>query len=105
MSLEDAPSLSRTEAAILRLLVADGESYGLQLVAQSGGRLKRGMVYVTLDRMEDKGFVESWQEERDPYVPGIPRRLYRISGLGERALRQTEDRVSVTFILRPRFQT
>ena len=38
--------------------------YGLQLVEQSEGALKRGTVYVTLGRMEAKGLVESEQESR-----------------------------------------
>jgi DNA-binding PadR family transcriptional regulator len=102
----EPPSLSRKEAIILDLLVGAGERYGLRLVEESGGRLKRGTVYVTLSRMEDKGFVESRQEERDPHASGIPRRLYRITGLGERAFRQvraTGSDLAVT--LRPGLQT
>ena len=38
--------------------------FGLQLVEQSNGGLKRGTVYVTLGRMQDKGYVESRTEER-----------------------------------------
>ena len=61
--------------------------FGLQLVAESGGRLKRGGVYVTLGRMEEKRFVESEQEPRQPGAIGLPRRLYRPTALGERAFR------------------
>ena len=48
----------------------------------SGGRLKRGSVYVTLARMEAKGFVQSEQEERQPGAIGLPRRLYRATPYG-----------------------
>ena len=41
--------------ARLELLVGDDDMYGLQLVAASRRRLKRGTVYVTLGRMEEKG--------------------------------------------------
>lgn len=61
--------------------------FGLQLVESSKGALKRGTVYVTLGRMERKGFVESEQEPAQPGAIGLPRRLYRPTGLGERALR------------------
>jgi DNA-binding PadR family transcriptional regulator len=61
--------------------------YGLQLVEQSGGALKRGTVYVTLGRMEAKGFVASEQEEMPPGAIGLPRRIYKPTGLGERMLR------------------
>jgi DNA-binding PadR family transcriptional regulator len=37
-------------------LLRHQELYGLQLVAASRGRLKRGTVYVTLRRMEEKGY-------------------------------------------------
>jgi len=75
------PSVSATEAVVLNLLES-GERFGLELVNASAGRLKRGSVYVTLSRMEAKGFVESWQEERAPKAIGLPRRLYRATAYG-----------------------
>ena len=50
----DIPRLSSTERLILELLAGE-EMFGLQLVEQSKGSLKRGTVYVTLGRMQDKG--------------------------------------------------
>lgn len=81
---------SGKEAKILQLLVAHGELYGLDLVKRSDGSLKRGTVYVTLDRMEGKGFVESRQEAAPAHAGGMPRRMYKVTGLGERALRAWE---------------
>ena len=75
------PSMSVTEALILDLLRAR-DRYGLELVDASDGRLKRGSIYVTLARMETKGFVESWQEDRLPGAIGLPRRLYRATDYG-----------------------
>ena len=69
------PSISATECLILDLLEG-GARFGLQLVEASKGRLKRGSVYVTLARMESKGFVESEQELRETVAAGLPRRLY-----------------------------
>ena len=69
------------------MLVSLGPSYGLQLVELSEGALKRGTVYVTLGRMEAKGFIESEQEAPTPGAIGLPRRIYRSTGLGERVLR------------------
>ena len=74
--------LAGSESLILNLLQAGGPSYGLQLVADSRGRLKRGGIYVTLGRMEVKGFVESRQEDRAPGAIGLPRRLYRPTPYG-----------------------
>jgi DNA-binding PadR family transcriptional regulator len=42
---------------------------------------------VTLGRMEAKGFLTSEQEEMPEGAIGLPRRRYRPTGLGERALR------------------
>jgi DNA-binding PadR family transcriptional regulator len=84
-------ALSAKEALILRLLLGGRELYGLELVKNSNSELKRGTVYTTLNRMEeDKGLVASRQEERTPEAVGLPRRLYKITALGERTLRALE---------------
>ena len=75
------PSMSRTESLVMELL-RGRERYGLELVDASGGSLKRGSVYVTLARMEEKGFIESRHEERAHGASGLPRRLYRATPYG-----------------------
>ncbi|HLG57363.1 MAG TPA: PadR family transcriptional regulator [Vicinamibacterales bacterium] len=81
MANDRMPTVSPTESLILDLLQRDTR-YGLELVEGSGGRLKRGSIYVTLGRMEAKGFVESHQEQRHPGAIGLPRRLYTATGYG-----------------------
>ena len=71
--------LPNSERVILQLLVAKGPCYGLELVESSRGALKRGGVYVTLGRMDEKGLVKSTAGESG-------RRLYKPTALGERAL-------------------
>ena len=80
-------TLPPKERLILELLVSVGPLYGLELVDRSEGGLKRGTVYVTLGRMEAKGFLTSEQEEMPAGAIGLPRRRYRPTALGERALR------------------
>jgi PadR family transcriptional regulator PadR len=75
------PSISATESLVLDLLGA-GERFGLEMIELAGGKLKRGSVYVTLGRMEAKGFVTSRQEERQPGSIGLPRRLYKATPYG-----------------------
>src|SRR5688572_6241132 len=87
MSRDSLPALPAKERLILELLTSSGPLYGLQLVELSDGRLKRGTVYVTLGRMEAKGYVESEQEAPAPGAIGLPRRIYRPTGLGQRVLR------------------
>jgi DNA-binding PadR family transcriptional regulator len=83
--------LSNKEALILRLLITSGgEMYGLEMVQKSDRGLARGTVYVTLERMAERGLVESRQEDKPSHVPGIPRRLYKPSGVGERVYRAWE---------------
>ena len=93
------PSMSATEALLLDLL-GDGERFGLELVSTSGGRVKRGSVYVTLSRMEAKGFVESRQEERPPGAIGLPRRLYKPTAYGA-TVRQAYQSLQQAISLRP----
>ena len=75
------PSISTTEALIMNLL-RDGERFGLELVDQSSGTLKRGSVYVILARMEAKGFVTSRLDDRPAPPAGATRRLYAATGYG-----------------------
>jgi DNA-binding PadR family transcriptional regulator len=79
------PSFSRKEVLILEMLLDGRELYGLELVNASNGNLKRGTVYVTLQRLQESGMVTSRQEPRSAPEIGIPRRLYKITGYGERA--------------------
>ena len=77
------PSMSPTESLVMELL-RGRERYGLELVDASRGTLKRGSVYVILARMEEKGFVDSKQEERSAGSSGLPRRLYRATPYGRK---------------------
>jgi len=77
---------SGKELLILELLVGAKEMYGLELVAASDGGLKRGTVYVTLGRMEAKGYVASQLEDAPPPAGGLPRRIYTATALGREVL-------------------
>lgn len=56
------------------------------MVAASRRRLKRGTVYVTLGRMEEKGYITSRLEDAPPQAGGLPRRIYKPTSLGRRVL-------------------
>ena len=83
---EQLPQFSATERLIIELLAEHDELFGLRMVELSGGRLKRGTVYVTLGRMQEKGYLESRQEPLLAGAIGLPRRLYRPTGFALRAL-------------------
>jgi PadR family transcriptional regulator, regulatory protein PadR len=78
------PRLSAKQQLILELLIGRREMYGLELVAAARGRLKRGTVYVTLARMEEKGYIRSHLEDAPPDAGGLPRRVYEATAFGRR---------------------
>lgn len=81
--------LTERQANVLAQL-AQGERYGLELVAGSQGLLKRNAIYVLLGRMEDKGLIEGREEATPQGESGPPRRVYRITGQGSRVLHAHE---------------
>ena len=81
MNNKDFKLPSPTEVAVLKLL-SGKEMYGLEMVKASD-RLTRGSIYVILNRMEDKGLVSS--KVADVSGPLAGRRIYSITGLGQRA--------------------
>jgi PadR family transcriptional regulator, regulatory protein PadR len=76
-------TLSPKELLVLELLQRE-ELYGLQLVAASRGQLKRGTIYVTLGRMEGKGYITSTLDAPPSGTGGLPRRIYAMTALGHR---------------------
>jgi PadR family transcriptional regulator PadR len=78
---------SGKEILVLELLLQQpsSELYGLEMVRKSSNKLKRGTIYVTLDRMESKGLVESRPEYEKTSENSLPRRLYKATGFGQKA--------------------
>ena len=70
------------------IVLSKAPTYGLDLVAESRGKLKRGSVYVTLGRMEQKGLVRSrWgTSESNRRV-----RVYELTAAARRHLTSTSD--------------
>ena len=48
-----------------------------------------GAIYVTLDRLEDKGLVTSRLSDPTPERGGRSKRVYQLEALGERALEES----------------
>jgi PadR family transcriptional regulator PadR len=53
--------------------------------------LARGSVYVTLDRLDRKGYVASWMGEPTAERGGKAKRCFRITPAGRRALAAAES--------------
>lgn len=50
-----------------------------------------GAIYITLDRLEDKGMLSSWLTDPTPERGGRAKRCYRLEALGERALQESAE--------------
>jgi len=88
-------SVGQFEQIILTAILSlRDEAYGVtihekavQLAAPR--KISLGAVYVTLDRLEDKGLVSSWLSDPTPERGGRSKRFYRLEALGERALEES----------------
>jgi DNA-binding PadR family transcriptional regulator len=84
------PTLSHKEFIILEMLINNNQMFGLEMVDSSDGQLKKGTIYVTLQRMSVKKLIESRQEVRGGNEIGIARRIYTTTPFGERLFRAQE---------------
>ena len=78
--------------AIMRL---GDDAYGVRIMAELeeriGRRVSRGSVYVTLDRIEDKGWIVSEAAPARSERGGRPRRVARVTPEGIEALRKSRE--------------
>jgi PadR family transcriptional regulator PadR len=93
---EKRDSLGSFEEIILRIVLGLGqEAYGVRVRQKAEQAMEKsvaiGAVYTTLDRLERKGFVSSWQGEATPERGGRAKRYFRVESLGIRALNNAEE--------------
>ncbi len=71
------------------------DAYGIPIVEEierrTGRDVARAAVYVTLRRLEEKGYVSSWLGEPTPERGGKGRRYVKIESAGRRALRESRQ--------------
>lgn len=88
-------SLGQFEQLVLTAILSLGDdAYGVTIQAKAGEMARPrpvslGAVYVTLDRLEEKGMVSSWLTDPTPERGGRAKRCYRLEALGERALEES----------------
>lgn len=96
-------SLGNFEQLVITAILALHENaYGVTIHAKvqelaHPKTVSLGAIYVTLDRLEDKGLIASWMSEPATERGGRAKRCYRLEALGERALEesaQTAKRIS-----------
>ena len=83
---------------LLAVLQAGEAAYGVTIKKQIEVRtrrdLSRGSIYITLERLERKGYVRSWMGEPTAVRGGRAKRFFRVSPIGVQALRQSLDDLS-----------
>ena len=74
------------------------DAYGLGVRRDVSERLEHdysvGAIYTTLDRLQQKGLINSRQAPPTPTRGGRSRRQFRLTGSGERAIRAARERAA-----------
>lgn len=99
--LDNMPRTARLgeveQLVLLAVLRLEGDAYAVPIRAvikrDADVALSRGSIYITLDRLEQKGLVESWFGDPTAEPGGKARRLYRIRPAGLSALRSVRNAV------------
>src|SRR5215210_8035343 len=80
------------QLVLLAIVHLRGEAYGIPIVEEierrTGRQVARAAVYVTLRRLEEKGYLSSWMGDPTPERGGKGRRYVKIEHEGARALRE-----------------
>jgi DNA-binding PadR family transcriptional regulator len=88
-------SLGQFEQLVLTaILMLREDAYGVTIHSKveelaQPKKVSLGAIYVTLDRLEDKGLVASWLSDPTTARGGRAKRCYRLQALGERALHES----------------
>jgi PadR family transcriptional regulator, regulatory protein PadR len=95
---DDPPPLGEFELLVLLAILQAGRgAYGStildELHERAGRRIARGALYVTLDRLEAKGYVSSRTGDAAAARGGRPRRYYTVRPIGMALLRRSLDAV------------
>jgi PadR family transcriptional regulator PadR len=68
-----------------------GDAYGAairqEIEGYTGHHCSIGALYTTLDRLEMKGFINTWMGDPTPQRGGRPKRMVRVTTKGVRAAR------------------
>lgn len=86
------------QLVLLSVLRLGDEAYAVPMreliEADAGVSLSRGTMYVTLERLERKGFVTSWFSDPQSVRGGKARRYFRLKPSGLAALKSSQDAVT-----------
>ena len=92
--MTDVSSLGEFEHVVLLAVLRLGdEAYAVPILDEiercTGRSISRGSVYITLDRLETKGYLRSWLADPTPERGGRAKRYYALRPRAMAALRDS----------------
>lgn len=82
------------EIVILTIAVLFKEAYGVSIKKEIESRLARGVsmgaLHTALVRLEDKGYIKSYDGEATEERAGRPKKYFQITALGKKAMEYTK---------------
>ena len=91
--------LGELELVVMLAVMQLGEgAYGVtiqrEIERRTGRSVSRGAMYVTLDRLEQKGYLTSWLADPTPERGGKAKRYFQVENAGIEALRESRAVIS-----------
>ena len=92
--MSDVSTLGEFEhVVLLAVLRLEDEAYAVPILDEiercTGRSISRGSVYITLDRLETKGYLRSWLADPTPERGGRAKRYYALRPRAMAALRDS----------------
>ena len=88
---------SLEQIVLLAVMRLEPNAYGMtvrqEIARRTGRELSIGAVYATLERLQAKGFVSTFQGEPTPERGGRSKRYFRVEAEDKRALRAAQEAV------------
>jgi DNA-binding PadR family transcriptional regulator len=85
-----APLGEFEQLVLLAVMRLEGEAYAVpirqEIEGRTSRRVARGALYVTLDRLEEKGYLKSWLADATAQRGGRAKRYYEVKPAGAKAL-------------------
>ena len=83
------------EIVMLTIAILHKEAYGVAIKSEIQERLSRnvsmGAMHTALVRLEAKGYIESWNGDSSDDRMGRPKKYYKLTALGKKAMAYTKD--------------
>ena len=94
-----SPAPMSEPSFFILLSLASGPLHGyamlkkIELISEGRISLSVSTLYTTLSRLQDQGLIERVDSGDEDASPGLPRKVYRLTGQGQRALEAEAKRL------------